>query len=244
MRYFKSFKSFVKMSLLNRIKNKIRMFVSVFSKLKDYNLNPFQTSIIFDIGANDGSSFLDIAVFFPWVTIYAFEPTPYLIEILKKQSKKLKNYNIIPVAVSNQSGYAEFKIAGQGDWGCSSFLEFSDNLEYTWPDRTDFKVTEVVNVQTIRLDDFLIKNNINKIDLLHIDTQGTDLIVLQSLGELLNKVNSGVVEVPQSSKVMLYKNQHTKDEMINFLKNKNFEIWKITHQQNENNLYFRNLGKS
>jgi maleate cis-trans isomerase len=51
-------------------------------------------------------------------------------------------------------------------------------------------------------------------------------------------VQSGVVEVPQSEKVSLYKGQHTKQEAIDFLEQNGFVIDKVTSQVNEDNLYF------
>lgn len=141
--------------------------------------------------------------------------------------------------MSDKAGKSTFNIAGQADWGCSSLLEFSDDLNESWPGRTDFKVTEQIEVEVIRLDDFVAERNIPRIDWLHIDTQGSDLNVLRSLGDKISIVQAGVIEVPQSTKVMLYKGQHTKEETIAFLENNGFTIYKTESQQNEDNLFFR-----
>jgi FkbM family methyltransferase len=200
--------------------------------------------IIFDVGANNGETFINNAL--NGDCVYAFEPTPQLIEYIKgwlyPNKDKLPNYNLIEKAVSLENGKTTFNIAGQGDWGCSSILEFSENLDVTWPGRTDFKVTEKIEVETIRLDTFIEQNgNIPYISYLHVDTQGNDLAVLKSLGKYIEIVQEGVVEVPQSSEVQLYKGQHTKEEMVQFLISNGFEITRTESQQNEDNIFYRKI---
>lgn len=73
---------------------------------------------------------------------------------------------------------------------------------------------------------------------MHVDVQGHDLVALASLEEYICIVQSGVVEVPSSENVKLYKNQHSKLEMMAFLDQSQFTIRKIELQQNEENIYF------
>jgi FkbM family methyltransferase len=198
-----------------------------------------QQFIIFDVGANNGKTFLHHAI--DGHRIYAFEPTPKLIGDIKEwlHPNIFPNYKLIEKAVSLENGKTIFNIAGQGDWGCSSILEFSDNLDATWAGRTDFKVTEQIEVETIRLDTFIEQSgNISHISYLHIDTQGHDLAAIKSLGKYIGIVQAGCVEVPQSKDVQLYKGQHTKEEMMDFLSQNGFVIKNIEHQMNEDNLYF------
>lgn len=200
------------------------------------------SKVIFDVGANFGQTFIDHARH--GYHVYAFEPTPYLISEIKKWSCDIPTYHLIEYAVSETEGIMKFNIAGQSDWGCSSLLEFSDGLDKTWPGRSDLKVTDTINVNTIRLDTFLKDHpEIEKIDYLHIDTQGSDLSVLRSLGDKIQIVEEGIVEVPQSVEVVLYKKQHTKEEMIAFLYSNGFEIVGVTSQMNEDNLRFRKRKK-
>jgi FkbM family methyltransferase len=194
--------------------------------------------IIFDVGANSGK---DSAHFKNDKNniVYAFEPTPFLIETYLNKLKD-DNYIIINKAVSDFNGYAEFNIAGQADWGCSSLNSFQDDLSSTWPGRNDFKVTEKINVEVIRLDDFIKKNNISSVDFLHCDTQGNDLKVLKSFGEEITKLKAGVVE--GFSKNPLYKNiDNFVDDIVLFLQDNGFKINKIEANDihnNECNIFF------
>lgn len=204
------------------------------------------TKILFDIGANHGTdSIKKISKDKDWVC-FAFEPTPELVNHLKNQSRNIADrYFVYQYAISNFNGKSEFNIAGQKDWGCSSLLQFSDNLQSTWPGRTDFKVTKTITVDVITLKTFIQQIcpfNIEKIDYFHCDVQGSDLNVLEGLEEYINFIQEGVIEAAKNNDVKLYKNQHTKDEAINFLLNNNFKITnEISNDvfRNEYNIFFK-----
>ena len=81
-----------------------------------------------------------------------------------------------------------FNIADGKDGGCISLPEFADNVQETWRGRPELQVDRRLVAEVIRLDDFIRLHDIGQIDFLHIDTQGTDLSVLRSLGSSLEKV--------------------------------------------------------
>ena len=231
------------------MKNKLKRIINIFflyielvtrniNKLKKLcGINPFRRIIIFDVGANDGSNFIELTMF-PWVTVHAFEPTPELAQFIRNKTLCKSNYILNELAVSNEEGTVNFNIAGLGDWGCSSILDFSDNINETWENRSDLKFTKTIVVSTIKLATYVKENKIKKIDFLHIDIQGFDLVALKSLEEYIGIVKRGVVEVPMNESVKLYKGQHSKEEMLAFLEKNNFRVTKVTSQQNEENLYF------
>lgn len=195
--------------------------------------------IVFDVGANNGDTCHRFSED-PLTTVYAFEPTPYLLKRFLYQKQK-ENYIVVPYAISDFDGEAIFNIAGQCDWGCSSIHEFEDNLEITWPGRTDFKVTEKIKVQTQRMDTFIRNNNIQQVNYLHCDTQGNDLNVLKSFGEYIEIVESGVVEAANQNP--LYKNvDNSINSITNFLEKNNFVIVNMTENdpyRNEINIEFK-----
>ena len=198
--------------------------------------------IFFDVGANLGTSSIGIAVSDPDTSVYAFEPTPELILYLKTKTMDLKNYNVVGKAVSDYEGIATFNVSGLGDWGCSSLLEFSDKSKTEWPGRIDFVVTKQIQVDVIRLDNFIIENNIDVIDYFHCDTQGSDLDVLYGLGEKISIIKEGTIEAAAKQDI-LYKNQNTVMECIEFLKMNNFEVVSVSSNDpdyNEANISFKN----
>jgi FkbM family methyltransferase len=201
--------------------------------------------IFFDVGANYGTDSIHIAEYDKESVVYAFEPTPVLFDYLIDKTKHLSNYHVIKKAVSDYNGKANFNIAGQSDWGCSSLLEFSEKSKTEWIGRDDFKVTEVIEVDVIRLDDFIIQNNITHIDNLHVDTQGSDLNVLLGLGDKINIVKNGKIEAATKNDI-LYKEQNLLKDCVDFLDSNNFEItniWENDIYGNEVNIEFKEKKK-
>lgn len=202
--------------------------------------------IYFDVGANFGTTSIPVAQSEPDTVVYAFEPTPQLVLSLMSRTSNLKNYNIVPCAVSDFNGEADFHIAGQADWGCSSLLKFSEDTSVNWPERTDFKVTQTCKVKVITLKSFIEEKNINSIDYLHVDTQGSDLNVLYGLEEYLSIVKEGAIEAANQPNI-LYQGQNTTQECVEFLIANNFEICGIysnDHHNYEANIHFKNKFKS
>ena len=178
--------------------------------------------IFFDVGAERGTDSLPIAKANPDILFYVFEPNPYMVEHLKKESAGLSNYIIIPKAVSNYNGVSNFNINKFGPVGVSSLLEYSSKARENWRGFA-LNVDEKVEVEVISLDTFIEENNIKKIDFFHCDTQGSDLNVLKGLGNHINIIEEGQVEAairPES----LYVNQNTYQETFEFLVAKGFEI--------------------
>lgn len=196
--------------------------------------------IIFDVGANDCRNFIQMVKDDAYTHLYAFEPTPKFCDYARLNYFHLSNFFYIPLAVGDVEGLTDFKIAGQADWGCSSLLDFSDKSKTEWDGREDFKVTEVQQVRVIRLDTFIKEKKINKIDFLHVDTQGFDLKVLRSLGKYISIVKEGVVEAAAKPEILYY-GQNTLEETKEFLENSGFKIISITnndHLGNEVNIHF------
>lgn len=212
--------------------------------------------IIFDVGANTGTDSIGFAegiigfrpgipefIFNGNVIVYAFEPTPSLVTLIKEKTVHLNNYHLIDKAVSDFNGTSTLNIALND--GCTSLLEFSENSKVGWPGRgNEFTVTEKIQVEVIRLDNFIQEHNIPRIDFLHIDTQGSDLNVLRGMGNYLSIVKVGVIEAA-AIKDALYVNQNTQNECVEFLETNGFEILGIAghgsgiNTHNEVDIYFK-----
>ena len=157
--------------------------------------------IIVEVGANQGQDtekFLEK----PENVVYSFEPIPELAFRLWEKHGQNKNFHLITAAIDVENGWKKFNISKGGDWGCSSLHDFAPDLHKVWS-RPDFRYdTFLANAMCIRLDTFMDIFNIQEIGYIHIDAQGNDFNVLKSLGDKINVVRSGVVEV--SNKIELY----------------------------------------
>jgi len=135
---------------------------------------------ILDIGANTGSFSL-IPIFNENAKIYSFEPMPRVFNILNRNieinnlQEKVKCFQI---ALSNKNGKSTLKYpATNRDSGLAVIgtpLRFNQ-----WHE---------VKVQTLTLDEFAKRKNINTVDMIKIDTEGCELFVLKG-GEALIKEN-------------------------------------------------------
>lgn len=203
--------------------------------------------ILFDVGANWGTDSLSRTKTDSTVITYAFEPTPELAAHLREQSQNFKDrYHCYELAVSDFDGSAIFNIADTpgSDWGCSSLNEFSENLSSFWPGRSDFKFNRSIEVTVTRLDSWFKTNNIviDKIDFFHCDTQGSDLKVLEGLGDYISLIYEGVIECARDQTSKLYKQNHTLDQAREFLHSRGFSVVKTQPNDpfsNELNLYFK-----
>ena len=204
-------------------------------------------SIIIDIGANIGEFSLQVANRNPGIKVYAIEPEPTLFSNLTKATKSLGLLNHIPCdfAVSDKNGYSDFFVSHHGDWGTSSLLQLNSNhIQYDdyWSTRTDIAHSEIIRVETKRLDSFLENIKFQEIKFIKIDAQGFDLIALNSLGINLKKVQAGMIEVVGTANNCLYLNE--KNDLrfaLNYLFNNDFNVYAIKPNDNgakEFNVFF------
>lgn len=148
-----------------------------------------------DIGANDGVTFSNSYFFeknLGWNGI-AIEPLPGAFEKLKKARSCI----CINAAVAAKSGTAAFYKA-QGSVEMLSGLVSSYDPRHLDRMKNEIRSNggsfETVNIQTVCLNDVLKKHNINSVDYLSIDTEGSELEILQSINYEQYKINAISVE--------------------------------------------------
>lgn len=133
---------------------------------------------IWDVGANVGVFTFAAASASKTGNIYAFEPDTFLNELVKKSIhlNGLHNVNIIPIALSDQNGFAEFNIAQQGR--ASNSLTIAQSRTHA----TDARSKHIVPTLT----GYSVSQQINSIpSLIKIDVEGAELLVLAGLKQLL-----------------------------------------------------------
>jgi FkbM family methyltransferase len=206
--------------------------------------------IYFDVGANDGNS-MSGYVNRSDSLIFAFEPTPRMIEVLKGKYGHLPNYRIIEKAVSNYDGKATFNVVGNADWGCSSLCEFQKEeiLKRMWPGRTDFRVTDKIEVEVIRLETFIDQLQhegltIEEIELWNCTAQGCELEALMGMGKHIHKIKNGTIKIPMTHESKLYNQKYIYEDALKFLDQNNFRVSHTVNNDrsmNENRVFFSRL---
>jgi FkbM family methyltransferase len=175
--------------------------------------------IAFDIGACTGET---LNKFKDYDIIYAFEPNPFSFNILEKKYNNI-NVKLFNIAISDENGYKKFNCHDHYQY--SSFLKILNTGEFAERchdiDTGYNNIVGIIDVETVRLDTFMSNNFIPHIDYLKIDTQGYDLNVVKSLGDMINKVK--IIELETQIKP-LYKNSPTKEEIINYMTFNKFKL--------------------
>ena len=140
-----------------------------------------QNPICFDVGGHKGETIQKYIKLFSQSYIYSFEPTKNLYDSLKNYYLKSKNIKIENFAISDFEGESSFYIQKYQNFNSLNLLQGGKNIE------------EKVKVTT--LDKYCQKNNIQKIDLLKIDTQGNDTKVLKGAEHILKNTKVVITEI-------------------------------------------------
>lgn len=130
---------------------------------------------IFDIGANIGQSISRFRKKFHKSKIFSFEPNPEIFKILIEIQKKDSNLKVFNFAFSNKNSPTKLY----------HYKESGQNSLYPIKNKNKKKF---FNVNTKKISTFLKKNKIKKIDLLKIDTQGSELDIIKGCGNYLKKI--------------------------------------------------------
>ena len=196
-------------------------------------------TIWIDVGAHLGEGTLDVALRNPNILVYAFEPNWVLARQLMACAA---NFVVLPIAVSDVDGYADFFINACD--GSSSLQRMEESGKVHWKD-FDYTVKSKVVVQTIRLDTFMKLADIRSIDYLKVDAEGADLKAIQSAGDRLKDIKRIMLEVDIAPD-RLYEGAPNRDEIMDFMRKSGFELVDSESQNagRQENLTFASISSS
>jgi FkbM family methyltransferase len=188
---------------------------------------------IFDVGACTGEMTFKYKSLFKNSTIYCFEPFIPSYEILKKSTSgyaKIKCYN---VALSDITGTVDFHVNQY--YPTNSMLATHVDSGKNWNDEV-FVTKEVIKIKSLTLDDFVTQNQIDQIDILKMDTQGTEYQILEGASKFLgqNKISLIYLEIII---MPTYQDQKNLDEILLLLRRKGFVLYNLY------NLSYTNAGE-
>jgi len=140
------------------------------------------TEVFFDVGANEGQTAIAARKAFPGARIYCFEPHP---STYGRLQMNLADSHImtLPVALSDHEGkvpFYEYATPGGGTHVNSLVPDAPFTTHY------GFHANQQT-VQSLTLDGFCLQEGIGRIDVLKIDTEGSELMVLNGAKRMLSE---------------------------------------------------------
>jgi FkbM family methyltransferase len=140
-------------------------------------------STVFDVGANIGIySLLASKRTGADGHVYSFEPSDWAFQRLNENisMNEFKNISVFKVGVSDKKGTASFHVCEDDAYNSIGSTPMQE-------------VKSVKQIDICSIDDICTANNIKRIDIIKIDTEGADLLVLQGARGMLNSADPPIV---------------------------------------------------
>lgn len=188
-------------SLIKKIP-KVKRFISTHNPtdselIQALGLLNKQNPLVVDVGANTGQTIDLILSINPNTKIYSFEPTPDLVSGLKEKYKGYNTVEIVDIALADKKGELDFFVSEFSP--TNSLLQPNTELysKYNTTLSDTLKNGKVVKIQVDTLDDwFKNKKDTRIIDLMKIDTQGSEYEVLKgSIDNLKMNIRAVILEL-------------------------------------------------
>jgi FkbM family methyltransferase len=191
----------------------------------------------------EGDTFIDVGANVGYITsvgaslvgkkgkVYAFEPVLEYFCRIKNIAKLNNEYNIIvnQFALSDKAETRKIYLYDYSNIGANTVIPELIKKE---------KIRETSSIQTLRLDEYIEKENIKNIKVIKIDTEGFEYPVLLGLRNFFKKISANksvpapliICEVcPEALKILGYK----PDDLFEYMKQFNYFPFSILNFNNE-----------
>ena len=186
---------------------------------------------IIDVGSHHGETIIFLEKHFEYKKIYAFEPSFFNYQHLKKKVSSLNKDSKIILSNKGIGIKSEKKILTQStDSSSCSYCSIKKDSKYFLNKIKLFnfnknKIANTEETQTISLSLFVKINKIKHIDYLKTDTEGFELNVLKSLGGFISQIK--LIHFEHHYDDMYIKNYQFTDIHKFLLKNNFTQIYKL-----------------
>lgn len=143
-------------------------------------------SVVIDAGANIGAFSILAASLTPLGSIYAFEPGPVAFELLTRNTASYQNVHCFNVGLGNASKRHKFYLLSQDT--VSSTYEDSSRA-----DIVKSKGAMVVDSQLMTIDEFVLRQNLTRLELIKIDTEGYEAQIIDGGRNTIKKYRPIIV---------------------------------------------------
>ncbi|MDP3935194.1 MAG: FkbM family methyltransferase [Candidatus Giovannonibacteria bacterium] len=148
--------------------------------------------------------------------VYAFEADPDNFDLLKKNTKRLKNVKLYQRAITNKTGTIDFY-----------HYDEKSGINSTLPNvPLNFKKTKI-SVEARDLDSFFAKPGSPKIDVVKMDIEGGEYAALQGMKKILSE-NRGLALIVEFAPAWIVASGNTPLNFLKYIESFGFEIFAIT----------------
>ena len=161
-----------------------------------FNNNKIRT--IVDIGAHKGETVDYFSNFFSYDKIYCFEPNPASFFFLKKYKLSLEEnlqskIELFNYALGKKKGKINFYSGNESSSSTVHNINFTSNYykkknKYLNPFAQNKEAFKKINVNVNTLQNFITSKNIKTIDLLKIDTEGSELNIIKGAKDKIKRI--------------------------------------------------------
>lgn len=177
--------------------------------------------VIFDVGANRGSTVNKFIAKLNYSLICAFEPNEKLFDELKSQFSHISDITLFNVGISNQTGNLEFNVNKGVD--TSSFL--SSSITGLSSD-SQVETIQHLMIPVTTLDEVVTEQQIDFINLLKLDIQGSELNAFKGAQRLLSEKRIDVIYT-EAYFIPQYVDQPLFPEIVAFLSGYGYQLQDI-----------------
>lgn len=180
----------------------------------------FQIRIV-DVGARSGfqEKWNSLASYAQFI---GFEPDEDEFAALSSRASKTENLFFLNTALHSHEGKREFHLLRGRQ--ASSLLFPNRVMIERFPEPERFEIEKTVALKVDSMDNVLRANNIEDVDFIKLDTQGTELSILEGATNTLRDVFGVEIEVEF---LKLYEDQPLFCEVDEFLKKQDFELFDL-----------------
>lgn len=180
---------------------------------------------VVEIGSLHGIDAYKMEHFFTANKVYVFEAHPKHADNIQK---KYPHFIVVNKAVSNKKSIVEFNsvVSDEGNLGMSSMREKSIVMEElnVMNGCKNNEQYEKIQVEGIRMEDWIHENNIENIDICKIDVEGCSFECLEGFGSKINIVKFIHIE---NEHIECWKDQKLFHDVKNVLEQNNFQLLQV-----------------
>lgn len=189
--------------------------------------------VVCDVGAR-GDAPSELESLFPYIIYYGFDADELECARLNAESHRYAAMRIFPKYVGGTTGVTAFHL--YADRARSSVYSVSESHVGAFGDSEQFRLDKTVEVDSTTLDEITASESLRKPDFLKLDTQGSELAILQNAHAVLESANLVEAEVAFTP---IYTGRPLFHDVARFLTDEGYELLYLSRHFSQRKQFYR-----